>query len=60
VAKKEGSSKPKVTLSFELTRTGLIQLNKAEAKMDELVVYEEKPPKETKKAKSTEESDTAE
>ena len=52
VALKEGSSKPKVTLSFELTRSGLIQLNKAEAKVEELVYVEEKAPK-TKKAKSS-------
>jgi hypothetical protein len=44
VSQKEGSSKPKVTLSFELTRSGLISLNKAEAKMDELYYVEEKIP----------------
>lgn len=32
IATKEGSSKPKVSLSFELTRSGLIKLIKAEAK----------------------------
>lgn len=42
VAKKEGSSKPKVTLSFELTRSGLIQLNKVEAKIDEIYYVEER------------------
>jgi hypothetical protein len=46
IGKKEGSSKPKVSLSFEMTRSGLLQLNKAEAKMDELVVYNETVKKE--------------
>jgi len=48
VSQKEGSSKPKVTLSFELTRSGLLQLNKAEAKVEELVWVEEKPKKKKK------------
>jgi hypothetical protein len=48
VSLKNGSSKPKVYLSAELTRSGLIQLNKAEAKVEELVWVDEKP----KKAKS--------
>jgi hypoxia up-regulated 1 len=63
IAKKEGSTKPKVSLSFELTRSGLIQLNKAEAKIEETYVVEEKPPKK-KKVKKEEakdaESETAE
>lgn len=33
--KKEGVSKPRVTLSFELNRSGILQLNKAEAKVEE-------------------------
>lgn len=33
----EGVTTPKVSLSFELTRSHLIQLNKAEAKVDEIV-----------------------
>ena len=48
IAKKNGSSQPKVTLSFEMTRSGLVQLNKAEVKIDELMVIEERilrPPK---------------
>ena len=53
VATKEGSSKPKVSLSFELTRSGLIQLNKAEAKVEELVWVEERPPKKSKKVNKT-------
>jgi len=31
-------------LSFELTRTGLIKLNKAEAKIEETYLVEERPP----------------
>ena len=49
VAKKEGSSKPRISLSFELTRSGLLQLNKAEAKIDE--IYEEVKPKKQEKKK---------
>lgn len=41
VAKKEGSSKPKVSLSFEMTRSGFVELSKVEAKIDELVTYNE-------------------
>lgn len=44
ISLKNDSSKPKVTLSFELSRSGLLLLNKAEAKVEELVVVEEKPP----------------
>jgi len=44
VAKQEGSSQPKVTLSFELSRSGLIQLNKAEAKIEETYTVEERQP----------------
>lgn len=57
IAKKEGSSKPKVSLSFELTRSGLIQLNKAEAKIDETYTVEEKPKK--KEDTKTEKNETA-
>lgn len=42
VGRKEGSTKPKVSLSFELTRSGLVNLAKAEAKLEELVEYQEK------------------
>lgn len=44
VAKQEGSSQPKVTLSFELSRSGLIQLNKAEVKIEETYTVEERQP----------------
>lgn len=56
IAVKNGSSKPKVTLSFELSRSGLIALNKAEAKIEELVWIEEKVKKSSSlknKTKST-------
>lgn len=43
VSKKEGSSLPKIVLSFELTRSALVQLNKVEAKVDEVVVITTKP-----------------
>jgi hypothetical protein len=43
VAKKEGASKPKVTLHFELSRSGIFSLNKAEARLEELYYVEEKP-----------------
>ena len=33
--KKENVTKPRVTLSFELSRSGILQLNKAEAKVEE-------------------------
>ena len=56
VALKNGSSLPKVVLSFELSRSGLLQLNKAEAKIEEVVTYEEKPPK-TKKNTTNNETD---
>jgi hypothetical protein len=42
IAKKEGSSKPKVSLSFELNRSGLIQLNKAEAKIEETYTLDDR------------------
>ena len=44
ISMKDNSTKPKITLSFELSRSGLVLLNKAEAKVEELVVVEEKPP----------------
>lgn len=44
LAKKENVTQPKVTLSFELTRSGLLQLNKAELKMEETYVVEERVP----------------
>ena len=37
IAKKENSTLPKVSLSFELTRSHILQLNKVEAKIDEQV-----------------------
>jgi hypothetical protein len=42
IATKEGSSTPKLSLQFELTRSHLLQINKAEIKIDESVRYEVK------------------
>jgi len=55
---KEGSTKPKISLSFELSRSGLLQLNKAEAKIEETYVVEEKPQKPTLKNKTAEANTT--
>ncbi|CDW74071.1 protein heat shock protein [Stylonychia lemnae] len=43
-ALQNGTTLPKVALSFELTRSGLIQLNKAEAKVEETYTVQEKVP----------------
>lgn len=43
IAKKEGSTTPKVSLSFELTRSHLLKVNKAEVKIEEYVREEIKP-----------------
>lgn len=43
VATKEGSTTPKVSLSFELTRSHLLKVTKAEVKLDENVREEIKP-----------------
>jgi hypothetical protein len=51
VANQEGSSQPKVTLSFELSRSGLIQLNKAEAKIEETYNVEERVPAKASKSR---------
>lgn len=55
--KKEGVTKPRVTLSFELTRSGLLNLNKAEAKVEE--TYYVDVPK-TKKNTTANESTSSE
>jgi len=36
IALKEGSTKPKLTLSFELSRSHILKITKADAKIDEL------------------------
>jgi hypothetical protein len=41
-----------VSLSFELTRSGLVQLNKAEAKVVETYLVEVTPPKNASKGKN--------
>ena len=54
--KKEGVTKPRVSLSFELSRTGILLLNKAEAKVEE-TYYVDAPANKTKKSsKSNNES----
>jgi hypothetical protein len=58
MAKKEDSTTPKVSLSFELSRSHLLTLNKAEVKIDETVVEEVIP--EPKKTEATTENDEAE
>ena len=63
IAKKENSTLPKVSLSFELTRSHILQLNKAEAKIDEQVrqpIKQNKTSNETKKANSTKTESTEE
>lgn len=47
VAKKEDSTNPKITLSFELTRSSLLQISKAETSIVETYIVEEKPKKST-------------
>lgn len=55
--KKENVTRPRVSLQFELTRTGLIQLNKVEAKVEETYWTEITPPtNKSKKAKKNGES----
>jgi hypothetical protein len=55
IAKKEDSSKPKVSLSFELSRSHILTLNKAEVKIDETVVVEVIPELKKKEDKSDDE-----
>jgi hypothetical protein len=47
--KKEGVTRPRVSLSFELSRTGILLLNKAEAKVEE-TYYVDAPANKTKKS----------
>ena len=59
-AKKEESTQPKVHISFELSRSGLLQLNKAETKFEETYYVEERiKPNKTKKANETANNDTS-
>ena len=53
IAVKEGSTKPKLTLKFELNRSHLLSIEKAEIKIDELV-RTEVPKNKTLKSNSTE------
>jgi hypothetical protein len=51
--KKENVTRPRVSLYFELTRTGLLQLNKVDAKVEETYWEEISPMKnKTKKSKN--------
>jgi hypothetical protein len=59
--KKENVTRPRVSLHFELTRTGLLQLNKVDAKVEE-TYWQEVPPvqNKTKKSKVNKTSDSNE
>jgi hypothetical protein len=54
MALKEGSSKPKVSLNFELTRSHLLKLNKASVEITETIKEEVKPKKKKKDKKKKE------
>lgn len=54
--KKENVTRPRVSLSFELSRTGILLLNKAEAKVEE-TYYVDAPINNTKKSKINETAD---
>lgn len=56
-AKKEGSTTPKVSLSFELNRSQILKVTKAEVKFDELVRTEIKPEPVKKSEEKKEETD---
>ena len=60
VATKEGSTKPKVSLQFELSRSHFLKLNKVSAAIDETTLEEIVPEKkeEKKSEESTETSET--
>jgi molecular chaperone DnaK (HSP70) len=51
--KKENVTRPRVSLSFELSRTGILLLNKVEAKVEE-TFYVDPPQNKTKKSKANE------
>ena len=56
--KKENVTRPRVSLQFELTRTGLLQLNKVDAKVEELYWQEVVVPPQNKTKKTTKAKDT--
>lgn len=58
VALKEGSTKPKVSLSFELSRSHILKVTKAEMKIEELVVTEKKSEKSLKSKKDKTDDDS--
>jgi hypothetical protein len=57
-AQKENATLPKVTLSFELTRSGLVQLNKAEAKFEETYYVDERASSKSKTSKNQTDNET--
>lgn len=57
VATKEGSTTPKLTLQFELSRSHLLQITKSEIKIEELVREEIKPDKKEKVEKEAAKAD---
>lgn len=61
VSKLNTTGSPKVSLNFELTRSGFIQLNKAEAKVEETYTIEERvpTPKKNKTLKVQKQNDTS-
>lgn len=57
IARSGNATRLKVTLNFELTRSGLVNIFKADAGMTETYSYEEKPPK--KKISKTDKKSSA-
>lgn len=55
--KKEGVTKPRVTLSFELSRSGILLLNKAEAKVEETYYVDAPKPKKSSSNATSNETD---
>jgi hypothetical protein len=57
--KKENVTKPRVSLSFELSRTGILLLNKAEAKVEE-TYFVDAPVNKTKKGTKADKNESGE
>jgi hypothetical protein len=57
MAMKDGSTKPKVSLSFELNRSHILRLTKVSAEIIETKIEEVTPKKEEKKEKKDEEKE---
>jgi hypothetical protein len=60
LAKKEDSTQLKVSLSFELSRSHILTLNKAEVKFDETVIEEVIPEPKKKEEKSEDDDEKSE